>query len=275
MTAAANRLMLTHVCTLLADVIYIAFPSQPALAAAEVRREFTFQARRTVSFFLVLLAVCHAFGCLLWIVLRAQHFPEGERKLSQLGLAAAWVAAWRNGSFSPALAALVPANSTVYITSSLLPADTWPVQLNVLYKPVIIQWLWSFFNTISGAIGIGWGPYSPGALLPHISCRVAAAAVNIGCCRFNWVYLLLQLAAGPCSSGSTPPHPPMHLPPSPMPPHFLVVTWPEALVWLFAMLVMSIMFAVLTGYIFSYILAVSAVKQEARGVLWHARLRMT
>lgn len=46
-------------------------------AAAEVRREFTFQARRTITFFLVLMVVCHAFGCLLWIVLRAQHFPEG------------------------------------------------------------------------------------------------------------------------------------------------------------------------------------------------------
>lgn len=44
---------------------------------AEVRKEFTFQARRTVSFFLALLAVSHVFGCLLWIVLRAQHFPEG------------------------------------------------------------------------------------------------------------------------------------------------------------------------------------------------------
>ncbi len=61
-----------------AGVVIIAFTSQPACRAAEVRREFTFQARRTVSFFLVLLAVCHAFGCLLWIVLRAQHFPEGK-----------------------------------------------------------------------------------------------------------------------------------------------------------------------------------------------------
>ena len=50
------------------------------------------------------------------------------------------------------------------------------------------------------------------------------------------------------------------------------VTWPEALVWLVAMLVESIMFAVLTGYIFSYILAVSAVKQEVRGRRVGARL---
>jgi len=136
----------------------------------------------------------------------------------------------------------------------------------VLYKPVIIQWLWSFFNTISGAIGIGWGPYSPGALLPMSAANCSCSSVH-RVLPFWVVDLLLQLSAGPCSSSTTPPPPPMHLPPAPMPPHFLVVTWPEALVWLFAMLVMSIMFAVLTGYIFSYILAVSAVKQEARGVL--------
>jgi hypothetical protein len=44
---------------------------------AEVRKEFSYNARRLVTFALTLLEVAHAFACLLWLVLRVQHFPEG------------------------------------------------------------------------------------------------------------------------------------------------------------------------------------------------------
>lgn len=52
--------------------------------------------------------------------------------------------------------------------------ETWPVQLNILGEPVVIQWLWSIFDTVSGAIGIGWGPYSPGG---HALAHMAQAAM--------------------------------------------------------------------------------------------------
>lgn len=122
------------------------------------------------------------------------------------------------------------------------PSDTWPVQLNVLYSPVVIQWLWSFFNTISGAIGIGWGTYSPGTPPSSTAAPPSVAAALLPPCASR--VLPCHTLACPLAGAAT---------------------WPEALVWLFAMLVESIMFAVLTGYIFSYILAVSAVKSEARG----------
>ena len=51
-------------------------PVERALPA-EVRKEFSYNARRLVTFALTLLEVAHAFACLLWLVLRVQHFPEG------------------------------------------------------------------------------------------------------------------------------------------------------------------------------------------------------
>ena len=42
-----------------------------------MRKEFSYNARRLVTFALTLLEVVHAFACLLWLVLRVQNFPEG------------------------------------------------------------------------------------------------------------------------------------------------------------------------------------------------------
>ncbi|KAI7843904.1 hypothetical protein COHA_002447 [Chlorella ohadii] len=120
---------------------------------SEVRKDFSFQARRIVTLFYIFLAGIHWFACILWIVLRAQHFPEG----------------------------------------------TFPVDLGIVDGTVAVQWLWSFYNTFSDAATLG--AYTP-------------------------------------------------------------VTWPEALLYIFSMTTLNMLYIVLTGFIFAYILAVSAVKQE-------------
>ncbi|KAL4419517.1 hypothetical protein ABPG77_002303, partial [Micractinium sp. CCAP 211/92] len=103
---------------------------------SEVRREFSYNLRRLVTFAFAVLEANHCFACLLWLVLRVQHFPPG----------------------------------------------TWPVQLNLLDAP-------------------GYGSYPP-------------------------------------------------------------ITWPEALVWVFAMITVATMFAVFNGLIFAFILQNNSGRQE-------------
>ncbi|KAL4451791.1 hypothetical protein ABPG75_007453 [Micractinium tetrahymenae] len=122
---------------------------------SEVRREFSYNLRRLVAFAFAVLEANHCYACLLWLVLRVQHFPAG----------------------------------------------TWPVQLNLLDAPVAEKWLFSFFSLVSAMIGLGYGSYPP-------------------------------------------------------------ITWPEALVWVFAMMTVATMFAVFNALIFSFILQNSSGRQE-------------
>lgn len=38
---------------------------------------------------------------------------------------------------------------------------TWPQQLGVVDASVWQQWLWSFMGSVSGMIGLGYGPFPP------------------------------------------------------------------------------------------------------------------
>lgn len=54
-------------------------PAGPPCLPVEVRREFSYNLRRLVAFAFAVLEANHCYACLLWLVLRVQHFPQGGR----------------------------------------------------------------------------------------------------------------------------------------------------------------------------------------------------
>ncbi|GAB4813250.1 hypothetical protein N2152v2_000296 [Parachlorella kessleri] len=126
----------------------------------DVRREISTGLRRILKFAAVVLVVNHYYACLLWLVIRVEHFPAG----------------------------------------------TWPDQLHIVDAPMGEQWLFAYFTLISSMIGLSYGSYPP-------------------------------------------------------------ITWPEALVWVFAMITVAAMFAVLNGLILSFILSATARRQQYQELL--------
>lgn len=64
-----------------------------AFPPAEVRKEFSFQARRLVTFALLMLEAVHCFACLNWLILRVQHFPQGAPGAARCRSSVAWARA--------------------------------------------------------------------------------------------------------------------------------------------------------------------------------------
>ena len=75
-------------------------------------------------------------------------------------------------------------NSHAYTYKLICCAVTWPQQLGVVDASVWQQWLWCFMASVSGMIGLGYGPFPP-RTWGEVCGPVQPLAHATGCLRYS------------------------------------------------------------------------------------------